>query len=273
MFERTLQFLDGAPLGLFGVGHLGQTIAEGLLAAGFPPAQLIVCHDGSTLMNERMAAAGLTRHVVAPADLAQRARILIYMIHPQDSAVLGAYTLRPDCLLLSCLAGVLLERLPVELPMAQRARLLPSAPATIRTRDGYCGVYPAGHAIAGEIVQGLGMRVAPMRSQDDFHAFTGLAMCLPTALVCWEAQGRSADEAELSATAARWGVADYAELLAWARRVQPQGLTDTERARYVAQGATPGGITEAIVRALEAGAGLAEALEIGTRRSQELGRA
>jgi pyrroline-5-carboxylate reductase len=179
MFEQTLQYLDGAPLGLFGVGHLGQTIATGLLAAGFPSAQLIVCHDGSELMVQRMAAAGLTEHVVAPAELAERARILLYLVRPQDRQVLGAYALRSDVLLLSFLAGVLLEDLPVDVPMERRVRLLPSAPATIRDRDGYCGLYPADHEIAGEIIEALGMRVAPMYGQDDFHAFTGWACACP----------------------------------------------------------------------------------------------
>ena len=271
MFEQTLQYLDGAPLGLFGVGHLGQTIAQGLLATGFPPDQLIVCHDGSDLMMQRMAEAGLTPHVVAPADLAARARILLYLIRPQDRQVLGVYTLRPDVLLLSFLAGVLLEDLPVDVPMERRVRLLPSAPATIRDRDGYCGLYPADHDIAEEIITSLGMRVAPMYSQDDFHAFTGLGMCLPTAMVHWEAQGKRVHKAPLLEAAARWRVADYDTLIEWAERVMPKDLSDEARAEYVAQGATPGGITEAIVQAIDAGSDLAEALEIGTRRSKALG--
>ncbi|MDD2763629.1 MAG: NAD(P)-binding domain-containing protein [Opitutaceae bacterium] len=268
--KLTSRFPGDATIGLFGAGHLGRAIAQGLLEAGLPQRNLAICHRGSTETDRALSDAGLAEVVASSEQVARRSRILLYLVRPQDYLAIRGFELRKDCLLISFLAGVPLQNLPANVGAAQRARAMTSAPDTLRQRDGLAALYPADNLLARELFESLHLQIIPLRRESDFHAFTALGPCLPIALTQWKGLGHEIDDAELRQTAERFELPDYDSILQWAHRVRPRRLSDAERKHYLAQAATPGGVTEAILHALAAGTNLSAALEQGIKRSREL---
>lgn len=267
---RVRTFLGSCTLGIFGAGHLGRAIAQGLLDAEFPKSRLALCSRGASRTNEAVGRANLAELVVDPQELVRRSNLLLYTVRPQDYMAIGNFTLREDCVLLSFLAGVPLARLPVMLSDEQRVRVLTSAPYTLRRKMGIAAVYPANNVLANEVVSTLQLRMLPLRRESDVHAFTALGPCLPIALTYCEGLGHDVNEAELIETAQKFELPDASDLIKWARAVQPRGLAEVERLRHISEATTPGGVTEAILRGIELGERLPVALERGIRRSREL---
>lgn len=268
--DLTCRFLGDSAIGLFGAGHLGREIAKGLLAAGLPKNRLAICHRGSAETDRELAAGGLAERVASREDVMRRSRILLYLVRPQDYLAIRDFELRDDALLISFLAGVPLQKLPVRLAAAQRFRAMTSAPDTLRRRNGIAALYPADNPLPREILESLGLRVVPLEQEADIHAFTALGPCLPMALTYGESIGCQFDEAELLETAEKFDLPDYDSILQWAQDVRPRRLSAEEQQRYLAQAATPGGVTEAILSAMKTGMSLPAALERGIERSREL---
>jgi len=268
--ENIYQFIGASTLGMFGAGHLGRAIACGLLDAGFPRHKLIVCHRGSADTHRQLVESGLSERVADCSEVICRSKIVMYVVRPQDYRSLADYTMREDSLLVSFLAGVSLERIPVLLDESQRVRIMTSAPDTLRRKNGIAAIYPAGNVVAQEILSALELRIFPLQHEADIHAFTALGPCLPIVLTYWEGLGHEVDETELLDTAARFELPEYSQVLEWARRVQPRNLSNEERDSYIAQATTPGGVTEAILGAMKAGQRLSVALVRGIHRSREL---
>jgi pyrroline-5-carboxylate reductase len=265
-------FIGTSSLGIFGAGYLGRTVARGLIAAGLPREKLTLCHRGSAETAREIASAGLADHVAPAEEVAGGSKILLCTVRPQDCAALADYTLLPDAILVSFMAGVFLERIPVQPASVRRVRIMTSAPDTIERKNGIAAVYPADDEIAREIVAALGLRAIPLHSETDIHAFTALGPCLPIALAFWESLGKVRDDESLMETAARFGLPSYRQILEWADAVRPRNLSTSQRDLYLAQAATPGGVTEAIVKAVSDGLPLPAALVRGIERSIELAR-
>ena len=269
--DNLLKYLGASPLGIFGAGHLGRAVAYGLLAAGFPRRQLAIGHRGLAETAQR-----LWRRVyptacwIAPRWCAS-SKILLYSVRPQDYRAIAECSLREDALFISFLAGVPLLRLPLPLAACQRVRVMPGAPDTIRQRTGIAALYPAGSPIVCDLLAALSLRIFPLQHEEDLHAFTAFGPCLPIALTYWEGLSHRLDDDELLDMAAQYGLCDFPAMLAWARTSQPQHLSPAEHDRYVRQAATPGGVTEAILQAIDEGQRLSAALERGIQRSRALG--
>jgi pyrroline-5-carboxylate reductase len=265
------KFLGSSSIvGIFGAGHLGRTIAQGLLNAGLGRHQLAVCHRGSAETSELLRKEGLADVVVTPDELCLRSKILLYIVRPRDYLAIGNYTLRDDCLLLSFLGGVSLAQLPISLPDDQRIRIMPGAPDTMRKGKGIAGVYPSDNPYAKEILAALELREVPLHQESDIHAFTGLGLCLPIALTCWDGLGHDFDESKYVETAQKYALPDPSGMVKWARAVQLRNLSVKQREHYLNQAATPGGVTEAVLRGIEQGEPITTALERGVQRSREL---
>ena len=271
VMKRTHQFLDSSTLGVFGVGHFGRAIARGLLDAGFPRSKLRICHRGSADTRRQLADLGLSDCLTDRHELVRDSKIVLYAVRPQDYRALADCRMRADGLLVSFLAGVPLTRLPVSLSEYRRVRVTTSSPHTLQQRNGIAAIYPAGNDIVLELLSALSLRVFALEHETDMDAFTAFATCLPTALAYWEAFGHQVEADELLEAAARHRLSDYPQVLAWARAVQPRGLAPAELDAYITQAATPGGVTETILREIEAGKPLSVALECGVKRSRKLG--
>lgn len=268
--EKVLQQLGSAPLAIFGGGHLGQALAESLLEAGLPRARLLLCHRGSPATRERLAAAGLSDCLADAGETVRQARIILYAVRPQDVHAIAGFPLRPDCLLISLLAGVPVSRLPVSLSPDQRVRVMPSTPDTVRSGRGVAALFPD-HAVARDLLETMRLRVFPLQSESDMDVFTVLGPCLPVVLTYLDGVGRCVEDGELLAIAAGWDCSAFPQMLPWVRESHRRHLPRQERERYVTEAATPGGVTEAILSKLRSGAPLAAALEHGVRRSRDLG--
>ncbi|HEY3379674.1 MAG TPA: NAD(P)-binding domain-containing protein [Armatimonadota bacterium] len=264
------QFLGDSPLGIFGAGHLGCAVANSLLTAGFPNRQLLIGHRGSPATAQRLVEAGLSDFAVDCDTLVREAKMLLYIVRPQDYRAIAEFHVREDALLISFLAGVPVSRIPAPLAEGQRVRVMPSAPDTICKKNGIAALYPADNVIVHALLAALSLRVFPLRNEETLHAFTAFGPCLPIALTYWEGLGNRVDDNELLDTAAQYGLPDFSEMLAWARAIQPRQLSVEEQHRYVLQAATPGGVTEAILREIDKGQRLSLALERGVQRSHEL---
>lgn len=265
-----LRTLMAEEIGLFGAGHLGRAIAQGLIDAGFPRQRLTMCHRGSAATGQALAAAGLADRVVDRGELLRRSRIILYLVRPQDRRAIEGCRFREDALLVSFLAGIPLDRLPVRMPGIRKVRVMTSAPDTLRLKNGLAAMVPADCAEVSGILAALRLRVIALRRESDLHAFTAFGASLPIALTCWEGLGHDVDEPELIQAALGVGLDGWDEVVAWARAVQPRGLAARELNDYLAQSTTPGGVTEAILKAMARGRPLSAALERGIQRSREL---
>jgi pyrroline-5-carboxylate reductase len=268
--ENIYQFLGTSTLGMFGAGHLGRAMARGLLDAGFPSHKLTICHRGSADTHRQLMESGLSECIVDCKEVICRSKIVLYVVRPQDYRSLADFTIPPDCLLVSFLAGVELGRIPLSLAESQRVRVMPSAPDTLRRQNGIAAIYPSDNVVAQAILSALKLRIFPLKNEADIHAFTALGPCLPIALTYWEGLGCKVDENELLDIAARFDLPEYSRVLQWARSVQPRNLSAEERDCYIAQATTPGGVTEAILGEIKVGRRLSVALVRGIHRSREL---
>lgn len=264
------RFIGDSSVGFFGAGHLGRALAEALLAGGLPRQNIAICHRGSGETNRELAISGLTDLVTDKEEVVRRSRILLYLVRPQEYTAIRDCKLRDDCFLVSFLAGIPLEKLPVGLPYTQRVRVMTSAPDTLRRQNGIAALYPTDNVVTRELLESLNLSIVPLMHESDIHAFTALGPCLPIVLTFLESLGNHIDYLELLEIAKKFELVDYLPILEWAHGVRPKGLSDVERERYVAQATTPGGVTDAILSALRIGRNISSALEQGIERSREL---
>jgi pyrroline-5-carboxylate reductase len=267
-FPRTLDFLGGTALGVFGAGHLGRTVAGCLLRSGFPASRLMVCHGGSAETRNLLAEEGLAANVADAGTLTRSAKLILYLVRPQSVDALASHELRPDALIVSFLAGVPLARLPARIPL--RVRVMPSAPATILARNAIAGVFPDGNPVVEELLRGLGFRLFSLEKEDDVHAFTAFGPCLPIVLSMLHGIGGDESDGPILDAARAHGLKGYEPILQWARGAQPVFGSEAQRSDYLKKAATPGGVTEAMLEVIESGGSLAEALDRGVSRSREL---
>ena len=150
------------------------------------------------------------------------ARILLYLVRPQNYTAIGDFALPDDSLLVSFLAGVPLAKIPAaasnrvprhdQRPPTPCAAATASPPSTRRT-------IPS----SANSSKPSGFASSLLAAKADFHAFTALGPCLPIALTCWDGLGRTADDEAILETARKEGLPDYAPILQWAHSVRPRG--------------------------------------------------
>ncbi len=256
-------------IGIVGAGHLGTSLARIFLSRGWSAEELLVAHRGSRASLEALEALNLADRS-APTPRVFESDVVFITVRPEDLAAFRGMEIPSRTILVSCLAGI-----PVATAQALLAhpviRVLPSSPTSLEEGKGIAGVFP-GNSGVETLVSSLGIVVHPLKDEEDFHSFTA-CLCLPAALMEWSRRGNAFSEDP------QFGIRDHtlpglADLLAWARSVTPVGLTAEEQRAYVTRMATPGGITEAMVQALDVpGADLAASFASGEARSRALASA
>lgn len=262
--------LHGMKIGLFGAGHLARALASCLLRGGVDDGNVRLCHRGSDSTRRALADAGLSHLSATPADLLAHSEVVLYTVRPQECAAIAGYTVSPDLLFVSFLAGVPLSSIPVPIPENRRVRVMPSTPDTLVRGNAIAALYPGDNTIALSLIQALGAKAYPLRREAQFHAFTTLGPCLPSALTLWASLGKVADTDEILDVADSSALPGAIGIVEWAQGVRPRGLDDSELEQYLNQAATEGGITEAILDAIREGQSLSESLRCGIYRSQQL---
>jgi pyrroline-5-carboxylate reductase len=269
----TREYLDGQVIGIFGAGNLGRAVADGLLRLGLPRHQIALCHRGTQVTRNQLSADGLDDLVIEAAELVSRSRIVLYLVRPQHHDAIEKYRVRADSLFVSFLAGIPLKRFPVDVSDDKRIRIMTSAPDTLRRRHGLAALF-APHAAASEpmmeILESLGLRIVVLSHEADIHAFTALGPCLPIALMYWTSLGNTIDALEILELARRHALPDCDAILQWALSTHSLSLSNDERNLYLTQAVTPGGVTAAIVSAINNGMSISQALDRGIEWSREL---
>ena len=270
MFMKPDVGIESTRVGIIGCGHLGRAIAFRLLEAGLPRASLALSHAGSSQTHAALVDEGFEDLVLDSRELAGRAQLVLYLVRPQDRAVIAGLEFGPDTLVVSFLAGVPVNTLAVHPSRTRRVRMMTSTPDTIRAADAIAAVHPSDDERVIGMCRMLGARVFRLSSESDFSAFTALGPCLPVALTVCEGMGREVDASQIAELASDLGLEGWDEVVQWARARQPLGLTRAQRDTYIAQASTPGGVTEAVVSALRAGMPLTDSLLCGVVRSDEM---
>lgn len=259
---RLLPFPVGK-VGIIGCGHLGQAVAQALVHAGLPKECLLLSHKGSDRTLQRLEQLGLSDCVATNETVLRDAEIVFLTIRPMDLPTLQNAAKESRATLVSCIAGIPLSLLYDTLG-ANAHRMMFSGPDTILSGTGVAALYPD-HTPTRALLTAISVRMGPMRAEDDLDVFTA-GVCLPAAILFLgktgeqaEAIGRIAEEYPL-----------LTELYAWACSAAPQRLTSEERTAYIHKMVTRGGVTEAILGALESGAPLDAALQKGIARTKEM---
>lgn len=166
-------------LATVGAGLMGEAILSGLLAAGWTPAEIVVCDARA----ERVAEI-TQRHGVAAMTVAEAAAADLVLIAVKPADVPGVLTqlhnhLSRDTLVLSIAAGVTLATLQGGLPDGTPVvRAMPNTPA--RVGQGMTAISPGDHATAddlervSEVLATVGRVVTvPEKHQDAVTAVSG----------------------------------------------------------------------------------------------------
>lgn len=271
--NQTRHYLAGRPIGLFGAGHMGRAVARGLLELGLPRSQILLCHRGTDGTHSQLTMDGLDDLVVEAAQLVSSSGIVLYLVRPQQRDAIENYRVPAESLFVSFLAGIPLSRIPVDVSDDNRIRVMTSAPDTLRRRHGLAALYAAHSAASApipEMLESLGLRMVTLSREDEFHSFTALGPCLPIALMYWRSLGNTVDELEILEVARRHALRDLDAILQWALSTDAPGFSKDELSRYLAEAVTPGGVTDAIICAMNRGMRVSQALDQGIERSREL---
>jgi pyrroline-5-carboxylate reductase len=132
--DLTRQYLDGQAIGIFGAGHLGRAMADGLLGLGLPRNQILLCHRGTQATRYQLSAEGLDDLVVEAEQLVSRSRILLYLVRPQHHGAIRKYRVQAHSLFVSFLAGTPLKRIRVGVADDNRIRVMTSSISRMRSR-------------------------------------------------------------------------------------------------------------------------------------------
>ena len=265
------------PIGFIGAGALAGFLADGLLAAGWPPAALWMCNRGDDARLLRFAGAGV--HVTrAKAEVCGRAAMLLILVKPKDApATLAelAPLLRPEHLVVSCMAGI--PAAFIEAGLGGRPRVLRAMPNIgSAARASVTGLAPGRYADAADVdratgvLQAVGM-VAPVQ-ESAMDAFTAVCGSGPAyVFLLMEALAAVAADLGLRGPLAQRMIVQTvlgAAQVAAASERPPEELRAGVSSR--------GGTTMAAVEVLEAAGfrqALGEAVRRAAARSRELGLA
>jgi pyrroline-5-carboxylate reductase len=264
MENKSLRSLSEEIIGIIGCGHLGRTLAEELLARGFPKENLLVSYGGSASTLEGLKVAGLLENISTNQGICSRSSIIFIALRPLYLNSLRDLTFPKGTLVISCMAGVSSPSLKKALGV-DVVRIMPSGPDTIKAGRSIVAVYPPSDRVKKVIIS-LGQTVYEISDESMMHAFTA-GVCLPAAIL-------SAEKKELpSAPAAKiigQEYNDFEGIYEWAKGVLPSISSEEERESYIRRMKTKGGITEAIIDSLECGSTFLEALRRGMERSREI---
>lgn len=249
------------PVGVAGGGHLGRAVALALLESGLEADQLMISYGGSPHTLRALEAAGLGARVTGNERMFERAGTLILTVRPADLRKLPVP--HPGAWTVSCAAGVSLAALRRQFG-GHACRAMLSGPDSILSKTGVGTIWPecrAGRALLSALRVGY----IPLDCESDMEIFTA-GICLPAASAFMELRHMGREGLRALAS----GGPLLSRLCAWAEAALPPFSCDEERMDYVARYSTEGGVTRAMLAALEGGASPEEAFRRGVARVREI---
>ncbi len=258
-------------IGIVGSGHLGIALAQGLIAAGLPRANLLLGNRHSSASQARLEKAGLGDRYAANQRIVDESQLILLTVRPQDYRALSGLALKPGTVLVSFIAGLPVERIKsLFQPPPQVIRVMVSAPDTIA---GACAIgarYGADSGLVDALLRQLGIELIKLPSEAEFDAFTVYGPCLPIVLTYCESLAVSVSQEAIASGATACNLPAWGKVIAWANAVRPRGLDDRARREYLHSATTPGGVTEALLEAVGEGLALSDCFRAGIARSQRL---
>jgi pyrroline-5-carboxylate reductase len=269
MFSQTIGFI--------GAGQMARALAQGFVAAGLVSGRQIVYCDPIEKAGEDFAKnVSGARRVATNREVVEQADVVILAVKPQNMPAVIAEIggkVAAEKLVVSIAAGVALGQLCEGLKSTRIVRVMPNTPALIGKGASAYALGPAATAADSQLVGQLLGAVGQAFQVDEklLDAVTGLSGSGPAFVyVMIEALSdggvRVGLPRDIAAALAAQTVRGAAEMVLTTGE-HPAVLKDKV--------ASPGGTTIAGLAALEAGglrAALIAAVEVATRRSQELGR-
>ena len=188
--EYTDGLLDGKTIGIAGFGHLGSSIAEALVANGFPRERLLISCGGSAATLERAGRMGLASCMTDTRTLASRADFLLLAARPQDLASFSGLRLKEGAFVMSFMAGISLETLH-RVFSSELCRVMCSGPETITDGMGVSATFPS-EARPHAVLRAAGLEVFDLSCENELDAFT-VAICLPPILLNIDLESEKAE--------------------------------------------------------------------------------
>lgn len=250
-------------IGIVGFGHLGHSLAIPLVKNGLPKSQLFISHRGNETTRQRAREAGLEGCLTTTKNLLSRADTVILAVRPQDVLSLSGMAVKPDALLLSCMAGLPLNLLRAVFGTDVR-RMMCSGPDTILEGRGIATLCPEDERVS-EVLGRMGLKVFATASEGELDSFTA-GICLPAILLNIRVAKKEVHEA-IEEMRELYPV--YGALSDWIKEVMPSG-DDAGKTEYLENISTKGGISEAITNSLLSGSSLSAALRRGLERGREI---
>ena len=260
--EYTDGLLDGKTIGIAGFGHLGSSIAEALVANGFPRERLLISCGGSAATLERAGRMGLASCMTDTRTLASRADFLLLAARPQDLASFSGLHLKEGAFVMSFMAGISLATLHKVFD-AGLCRVMCSGPETITDGMGVSATFPS-EARPHAVLRAAGLEVFDLSCENELDAFT-VAICLPPILLNIDLESEKAEA--LDAMAKRYPVCRG--LAPWIDRVVEAHRAEKSESS-LENVSTKGGVTEAMTTALRGGSTLAGSIAAGLARCAEI---
>ena len=260
--EYTDGLLDGKTIGIAGFGHLGSSIAEALVANGFPMERLLISCGGSAATLERAGRMGLASCMTDTRTLASRADFLLLAARPQDLASFSGLRLKDGAFVMSFMAGISLETLH-KVFSSELCRVMCSGPETITDGMGVSATFPS-EARPHAVLRAAGLEVFDLSCENELDAFT-VAIYLPPILLNIDLESEKAGA--LDAMAKRYPVCRG--LATWIDRVVEVHRAEKSESS-LENVSTKGGVTEAMTTALRGGSTLAGSIAAGLARCAEI---
>ncbi|KAL6061593.1 hypothetical protein QOT17_012766 [Balamuthia mandrillaris] len=289
--------LHAPGIGIIGSGKLGSALAQGLLRNEYPKESICVSCRGSPSTLASLARIGLhPRHednhnpddntlgnvTTNNQDLARRSKVILLCLRAQDIGAIHGLRLQEGTAVMSFVPGISLRTLQDALGQKEGIFVGQTCgPDTILERRAMATMYPTRsenptpqeRTLRHVLGDRLGMELMPLPEgrEDLVNVFTA-GMCLgPAFLVCDKMGVKHSEEVDAAALSKEFAPFDFGRLYRWAMKVRPRIQDEKEIDRWIRNHCTEGGVTESIVRRIEAGGSLVEGLKAGIQRGIELG--
>jgi pyrroline-5-carboxylate reductase len=255
-------FRESITIGVVGFGHLGRSLCVPLVQNGFPKERLAISHKGRESTREAAMRLGLGDCLTDTESLIERADITIIATRPQDALLLPEAAVKPDALVISCMAGLPVDLLSMIFGGEVR-RMMCSGPDTILAGRGVAAMFPSDDRTK-RVMEMTGLSAMDAGSEEELDSFT-VGICIPAILSNIHVP-RDAVEDAMSAMEARYPV--YGALKPW---IMDSVRHETEdKGACLEKVSTKGGITEAMITSLRLGSTFEAALVKGMERGREI---
>lgn len=248
-------------IGIIGAGHIGQALALKLRDIGFPTDNLKLSYNGSIFTFSDLYDNELVDNIADNSKIVDTSDIIIVSVPPQMFKKLGEFNLDDSTTVISFMAGVKTSDIKKQTGSSNVVRVIPTGSDTIRDSSAIAGVYNSCD-IADCMFDLLGFDTFNVECEDDLN-YMIIAGCLPAVFAKVDYDENIDDIKKFSE--------NFPLFMDVAKKAND--LVPSEgRDEFIKNTATKGGVTEAIIEALDGGMSLFDALNAGLDRNIELSK-